>query len=786
MAFVNISLLLGGLLTAIPVVLHLVMRQQPKRLTFPAMRFLRQRRETNRRKLQLKHWLLLALRCGAIVLLALAFARPSVLSAAVGQWVLILVVGVGVLIAGSLTTVSIVQHKGKVLIGSLAAVTLATLIAFSSMIIGLVKQSSGVLLGDEQAPVAAVMIFDTSPHMEYRFQNQTRTEIAQSMGNWLISQFPPDSEVAVMDSRQSPAVFAVDLASARKAIDRLQTTEVSDSLPSVAARGLNLLESSDKKRKEIYFFTDLVESAWQDRTGTVAKLLEEHSDVLVYVVDVGALEPINVGLGPLELSAETVAKSSELRVRTRVQSVGAASTQVVQLLVEDFDPTLPIVIDGKTKLPEARPRGKEEVAVATGESQRVEFRLQGLDPGVHHGVVRLSGDDGLDADNVRHFAIEVKEAWPMLVVAPENATSSLFVEAIAPFEFEQTGQARFACTVVSQSSLANRDLDNYTGVCLLDPEPIPSVVWEQLGKYVRAGGAMAVFLGNNAQATASFNEPAAQQLLGGRLARVWRSADRSLFLAPERYDHPVMAPFRDRPTSVPWDASPVFKHWVLDPLNEDAGVILAYSNGKPAVVERSVDRGRVITVTTTVSDSLRPPDHSAWNELPTSDQSWPYVVLANELMLHLTDSSGVRLNYAVGEPAVLPNDSRIYPDRYQLFTPSEQPQEARAQDGEVVVRFTEHAGAYRLKGVKDGPIVRGFAVNLKAEATSLARLTSDELDSRLGKGRYQLARDKDEIELEVGEARVGREFYSHLLVLLVMVLGIEHLMANRFYRKQND
>jgi len=332
--------------------------------------------------------------------------------------------------------------REKLLIGLLAAITLAVVIALAAMVVGLVNRSAGVLLGDEQAPVAAVMIFDTSPHMEYRHQNQTRSEVARDMGDWLIGQFPPESEVAVLDSRQAPAVFAVDLASARKAIDRLQTTEVSQPLPSVLRRALSLVAASEKTRKEIYLFTDLVGSAWQDPAGELAKALEEHTDVLLYVIDVGVVAPNNVALGPLELSAETLASSNELRVTTRVQGVGAAGPQVVQLLLEDFDPTLPIVIEGETKLPEMRPRGREEVTLAADEPQRVEFRLRGLDAGLHHGIVRLGGDDGLDADNLRHFAIEVKAAWPILVVAAENATASLFTEAIAPFEFEQTGQAR--------------------------------------------------------------------------------------------------------------------------------------------------------------------------------------------------------------------------------------------------------------------------------------------------------------------------------------------------------
>ena len=64
MAFLNVSLLLGGALFAIPVVLHLIMRQKPKHLVFPALRFVKERRQSNTRRLQLRHWLLLALRSG--------------------------------------------------------------------------------------------------------------------------------------------------------------------------------------------------------------------------------------------------------------------------------------------------------------------------------------------------------------------------------------------------------------------------------------------------------------------------------------------------------------------------------------------------------------------------------------------------------------------------------------------------------------------------------------------------------------------------------------------------
>ena len=86
MTFVNLSLLAGTALIAVPIVLHLIMRRKPTLLEFPALRFIQKRHDMNRRRLRLRHLLLLLLRAGAIALLAFALARPSVkFGAAVGQ-----------------------------------------------------------------------------------------------------------------------------------------------------------------------------------------------------------------------------------------------------------------------------------------------------------------------------------------------------------------------------------------------------------------------------------------------------------------------------------------------------------------------------------------------------------------------------------------------------------------------------------------------------------------------------------------------------------------------------
>lgn len=70
------ALLAGLAAVAVPILLHLLRRERRQVVEFPSLMFLRQipQETTNRRRL--RHPLLLALRCLALALIALAFARP--------------------------------------------------------------------------------------------------------------------------------------------------------------------------------------------------------------------------------------------------------------------------------------------------------------------------------------------------------------------------------------------------------------------------------------------------------------------------------------------------------------------------------------------------------------------------------------------------------------------------------------------------------------------------------------------------------------------------------------
>ena len=76
MNFIHAGLLWLGTGAVLPVIIHLLSRQRPKVVPFPAVRFVRRSRQRSVRRTRLKHLLLLLLRMALIVLFALLVARP--------------------------------------------------------------------------------------------------------------------------------------------------------------------------------------------------------------------------------------------------------------------------------------------------------------------------------------------------------------------------------------------------------------------------------------------------------------------------------------------------------------------------------------------------------------------------------------------------------------------------------------------------------------------------------------------------------------------------------------
>ena len=76
MSFLYPLFFLGALGIAAPIILHMIRRQTQKQQVFSSLMFLQESRPRYQKRSKIEHWLLLLLRCLALILLALAFVRP--------------------------------------------------------------------------------------------------------------------------------------------------------------------------------------------------------------------------------------------------------------------------------------------------------------------------------------------------------------------------------------------------------------------------------------------------------------------------------------------------------------------------------------------------------------------------------------------------------------------------------------------------------------------------------------------------------------------------------------
>jgi len=353
---------------------------------------------------------------------------------------------------------------------------------------------------------------------------------------------------------------------------------------------------------------------------------------------------------------------------------------------------------------------------------------------------------------------------------------------LAPTYHRRTGQARFECRVIDVDDLSDQDLEPYAAICLVDPTPLEPATWKKLGNYVSEGHGLAVFLGRNARPVDSFNSPAAAELLPGKLLRHVRLGSEGAFLSPPGYQHLLLSEFRGMADSVPWQSFPVFRYWRLGKPAKGVGVIVPYSDGRPALLERTLGNGRVITMTTPVSDN---PNRNPWNLLPVGE-AWPFGILAHQIVLYMVGSGDQRLNYQAGQTALL----RLDPDdryaRYLLRAPGGLNFRVSADLKRRVLRIgsTEQVGNYRVEAGGQAGVDRGFSVNLAPRQTDLRRLGEEELAEVFGPCDYRIARTRDQIERDQQHGRVGRELFPLLILHLVAILAGEHAMANRFYREE--
>jgi hypothetical protein len=724
MSLLHAGLAAGVGLAALPILLHLLMRQNPKHVVFPALRLIRERQRQSKKRLRIKNWLLLLARMAILALMALALARP--------------------------------------------------------------RLYSQVPLGDDSTPTALGLVIDTSLSMKYRDKDKMRLDEAKERAREIIDRLPESSQVFVVDSALPGVPVGLPPAAARKIVDALTIHPVNRPLNAAMGQVYTAVSESELPLHIVYVLTDLARSSWDpekpaEGLDQVAKSKKGPNRVRTetFILRLAPPDFHNVAVDSAEPSALEVPMGEPVEIKAKIRSQGASP---VKRMAEFW-------LDGKKKDEKAieiAPDGQAEVRFMTPP------RLEQGD--VHRGEVRLTGTpDPLEDDDTRYFTFKVRPPLKVLVLSDSAWDAEFVADALDP---DPAAVSR--PVIVERGKAADlaeryRDaLENYACVFLLNVASLDEAGWGALNRYVHDGGGLVVAPGHRSLAE-NYNSPTAAQLLPAELGTKKLVPPQTTLGKVSDISHPLFERGgKDLATQL--GLAPIFRYWTVKQ-NEGNAVrtLLSYSDGAPALIERvfkGPKSGKVLLWTTplcriaiNVGEIKRRAD--AWNDFPLG---WSFVVLMDTTVPYLAGSTTEQLNPEAGDNALL---SLGQSSRFTNFVltgpdPKVAPQAIPSSSSDFLeVTAPQSIGQWSVKAIAPDKSTRelGFSVNVPRGESQFTPLGNPDLDTIFGKDAYRLAEDATSYKNQEIVARLGYEIFPWMMLLILIVVSLENVLANTFYKE---
>jgi hypothetical protein len=488
-----------------------------------------------------------------------------------------------------------------------------------------------------------------------------------------------------------------------------------------------------------------------------------------FYIDVGIAQPTDLALVDLQLAPDETAT----KVRVDVQATG-----------EEFQPTLNASVDG-TELPPV------VVSVKPGKRESVLFDLKDkLAAGLHQVKVYVKTADSLLINNGRYLTYAVRRV--LLLTDTANPETELWKKAIKANTF---GPALFECEIATPGDI--QSLEDYDAVFLCNLKAPAAALWAQLQDYVAKGRGVGVLPPlDDAQA---YKAGPAQEVLPATFMarhRADQAAGARWNWEDDIYKHPLLQPFKEWQQLVPPPDLFAYprgaqQYWKVEP-RPQSQVLVRYDNGDPAVLERMVDRkkgkpGRVLLLTT-------PPGWAEWNNYGDRSNSF-FVILGGRTAAYLTgDLDRPALNFlSSAGGALVPVPPRAQAESYKLLRESGAlsrtfvgPVTAEAHFNEARAQPAAEPGNYTLVDeAGELTAVSQFSVNLPGEESDLSRTAVSEIDAVLGHDAVLAVEARTDLQEAMrGHISNPWELFPVLMVALLLVLAVENLLANRFYRRE--
>ena len=746
-------------LAAIPIIIHLLNRRRLRRLDWAAMEFLLAALKRTRRRVRIEQLILLLVRILLMILLALFIARPM-LSDTQFSW-----------LASALKK----EEKIFILDDSLS----------------LARRHTDGTIFDRGAEAVAT---------ELNRLGRRRAGDIVSVVRTSRSDVPPPG---IFINQNSAAELGQTVKSYRTTSTRM---DLGATLEAIAEQQASTATSGPQHPRSISIVTDLRSVDWTDGAGgpsaSIAGALTrltggDENPARILVFDVGTDDTTNIALSEIELDGgrPTVGLPTQVRVKVRNHGREPVTGLRVQMTFGPVGPVGPEKdavegVSGTVLAP-----GIERVA--GGETLIASIPCTFRSPGQYWARVEVSGSrDPLPEDNQLWFVIDVVDATEVLLVSGEPSSEPWEGETdflVASLDPDGESSEGISPIVVTEDNTPDEGLERYLAVFLANVHSVPERFRRRLGRYVREGGSLVIFLGDQVDAAEYRRQfgkgegppddshpwrdmlPAdLEELVGGDLTNVG--------MAPS-YEHEYFRLFRPSGARNLLEQVSFTRYWKLAP-HDSTRILATFSDGEdsPAIVERTVGDGRVVMFATTADDE--------WNNWPPLG-TLPIVL---RIMLESFAHGGDELEgHLAGQPLELPVDVSKFrlearfraPDYPQTPEGSLRATPAPAAGGEQGGEFrfalrrqdTLSDGLLRLAYAPRGggdASWRAVAIHADPEESDLTRLTPSALEELYPDADLRVIRDAKSFT-ETGRGQF--EIADLLLGIFALLLFIEGILA---------
>jgi len=743
LAFFNPYLLWGLAGAAIPILIHLFNKRRFRTVAWGAMEFLISSSKMTARRLKIIQALLLLTRIAIVSFLVLALARPFLTSGFLG--------------------------------GALA------------------KSKS-----------SAVIVLDNSYSMGLRNENETCFDVGKKMAGKVVSSFQRGDSLAFILMASRPRVLTEGNPSPERVHRLVVNAELSDERTDILSgltKGLEILASEKNTRKELFLITDCQKNGWgrgdSARWEKVNQLLSsEKVQPRIFLVDVSRPGEENITVSSIMLPAYPcgVGKKYMVEVSARSSAEKPAGRPVFTLF-----------FDGDKKEIQ-RAEGSE---FKNGISRaRLVFSVD--EPGFHWGKVIVRADC-LDADNARYFSLVARRSVPILCVdgvpSKRRFESGIAYSAYA-FAPEKGLEGTHAVSnildpkVIGVEQFWEEDIGEYEIVVLSNLETISGRMYEELRRFVRDGGGLMIFLGDNVDpveyserygSSADSFLPceigSAKGDLPGEDGR--EGAQNAYRISEVKFGDPVMAPFRNA-AGGDLSTAKFYRFFSVEPdvADPDVDVLARFDDGSPYVVSKRFGRGKTILFTSSCDVK--------WSNLPIKPVFLP---LLHRLAYALASGEGETYNLTVGEKVVqkVEGDAASGPlsitdplgSRFKLL--AREPGPSQREEGDKQKPFvsfddTNRAGVYtlRMPDASTGQLGNGsgektlyFSVNVDMEESELSVLDEQSIERLIRWKEFRYLRaDEGNVE-RIEQIRAGKEIWRFLVVAVLCFLVLESALARQ-------